>query len=250
MFTSCPACLRQYRIRAGQLAAATGLVRCGYCGQQFSALERLTDTPRSLPEPLGATQRPPPEQPYASIAEELPEIEPQFDIPEILREEETLTVNRRASTAWSLLALLFFIGMLLQLAWFNRDALLGHYPELKPWANQLCDKLGCEVVRVRQTSAIRLLNRDVRAHPNYADTLLVNATMANYAPGIQPYPNIQFALFDTNGSVIAAREFTPAEYLDNSINPESGMTPNQPVHFVLEIAGPAEGAVSFEFRFL
>jgi hypothetical protein len=95
-----------------------------------------------------------------------------------------------------------------------------------------------------------LLNRDVRLHPNYANTLLVNATMANQGDRAQPYPVIQFALFDTSGKVIAAREFAPQEYLDNSINLDQGMPVNQPVHFVLEIAGPAQGAVSFEFRFL
>jgi hypothetical protein len=50
--------------------------------------------------------------------------------------------------------------------------------------------------------------------------------------------------------MLASRQFNPQEYLDNSIIMNKGMIPNQPVHFVLEVTGPAEGAVSFEFRFL
>jgi hypothetical protein len=50
--------------------------------------------------------------------------------------------------------------------------------------------------------------------------------------------------------MIASRQFTPEEYLDNSIIIKEGMSPKQPVHFVLEVTGPTEGAVSFEFRFL
>ena len=45
MFTDCPSCERQFRIRAAQLGAADGWVRCGNCGETFYALERLSDTP-------------------------------------------------------------------------------------------------------------------------------------------------------------------------------------------------------------
>ena len=38
--------------------------------------------------------------------------------------------------------------------------------------------------------------------------------------------------------------------LDSSIDIEQGMPVNSPVHFVLEVSGAAEDAVSFEFRFL
>ena len=80
--------------------------------------------------------------------------------------------------------------------------------------------------------------------------MLVNATMANRSERTQPFPGIQFSLFDTNGAMIASREFSPDEYLDKSISIDRGMTPERPVHFVLEVTGPVEGAVSFEFRFL
>ena len=45
MFTDCPGCARQFRIRAAQLSAAGGRVKCGYCGRQFNALEHLQDKP-------------------------------------------------------------------------------------------------------------------------------------------------------------------------------------------------------------
>ena len=50
MYTTCPSCVRQYRIRAKQLSIAAGVVRCGYCGEQFNALVRLSDEPLLLPE--------------------------------------------------------------------------------------------------------------------------------------------------------------------------------------------------------
>ena len=111
-------------------------------------------------------------------------------------------------------------------------------------------KLDCDLIRRRDVAAIKLLNRDVRSHPRFVDTLLVNATMTNLSQGVQLFPRVQLTLFDTSGNIVAFREFKPAEYLDNSIGIDEGMPPNYPVHFVLEVTGPTEGAVSFEFRFL
>lgn len=262
MFTSCPGCHRQFRVRAGQLSAARGTVRCGYCGKQFNAVERLTDKPLPAPKPA-------PPEPLHETGPEIPQPaenevvaiesreeteldEPEFDIPEILREDlaGASRMSTKARIFWSLGILVLLVVGAAQAAWFNRDLVLEQYPELRPWADMVCEKLQCEVIREYKTSDIKLLNRDVRLHPHYSDTLLVNATMANYATRIQPFPDIQFSLFDTNGKMIASRQFTPEEYLDNSMIIKDGMPPGQPVHFVLEVTGPTEGAVSFEFRFL
>lgn len=254
MFTSCPGCHRQYRIRAGQLTAARGTVRCGYCGRQFSAVERLSDKPLPLhkpaPEKVIRQTETRPDPAVVETADEFILEEPRFDIPEILRADEAAPVSKKTRILWSLGIFVLLAVAAIQIAWFNRDNLLGQYPDLRPWAEKICEKLQCEVIRVYKTSEIKLLNRDVRLHPHYSDTLLVNATMANYSANTQPYPSIQFSLFDTNGKMIASRQFTPSEYLDNSITMNKGMFPNQPVHFVLEVTGPADGAVSFEFRFL
>jgi len=285
MFTSCPSCNRQYRIRADQLAAAKGQVRCGFCGQQFDSLERLSDNPLPMQDMKYASELSGP------AAETLPpepasqtfEHEPQFEIPvhkpvlkspapgtqtgadfplplniddlpgefqETLLEERTPPRNKPGTLIWSLGAVLLIIAIAAQLAWFNRDYLLRRYPEITPWAKQICERLHCELFRQRNVSAIEILNRDVRLHPLYSDSLLVNATMANRANTIQPFPRIQFTLFGTNGQIIAFREFTPGEYLDESIAVNDGMLPEQPIHFVLEVTGPTDGAVSFEFRFL
>jgi predicted Zn finger-like uncharacterized protein len=254
MFTSCPGCHRQFRIHAGQLTAARGTVRCGYCGRQFNAVERLSDKPLPLHKPLSEKDiqqaKTRPDSAEVEIADEFNLEEPQFDIPEILREDEEVPISKTRRLMWSLGIFVLLAIAAIQIAWFNRDNLLEQYPDLRPWAEKICEKLQCEVIRTFRTSEIKLLNRDVRLHPHYSDTLLVNATVANYSAKTQPYPNIQFSLFDTSGKMIASRQFTPEEYLDNSITRNKGMIPKQPVHFVLEVTGPTDGAVSFEFRFL
>ncbi len=280
MFTSCPNCQKQFRIQASQLSIADGQVKCGVCDHEFSALSRLSDVPLTLEQMNYEFDYEPEENPVAE--EELGE-EPEFeifeqartdeaspeeikpdetdtlsefpdeilgDIPDELR--ETLPVKRSllATLSWAFGALLLLIIIVAQLAWFNRDELLLRYPQLDPIAREICDRLQCEILRYKDISSIKLLNRDVRSHPLYEGSLLVNATMANKSETIQPFPRIQLALFNPGGEVIGYREFKPEEYLDDSIDIPAGMMPELPIHFVLEVGGPTEGAVSFEFHFL
>jgi predicted Zn finger-like uncharacterized protein len=195
-----------------------------------------------------------PEQEVLEVSDE-PVLEEHFLFPET---EELLQEEQPVKSRWSWLLPLFWtsaafvalLAILLQLAWFNRDQLLLKYPEYLPYAKQICHELNCELIRQRDVSAIKLINRDVRLHPDYQDTLLVNAAMKNELPVRQPYPRVQLTLFDTSGSLLGYREFVPDDYLDSSIDIEKGMPINSPVYFVLEVSGPTAGAVSFEFRFL
>jgi predicted Zn finger-like uncharacterized protein len=178
--------------------------------------------------------------------------ETHYDFPdadEILSEEPT---KRRwiPTLFWTSACFVGLIVITLQLAWFNRDLVSMKYPQVTPYIKQVCNELDCRILRHRDTQAIKLVNRDVRLHPNYQDTLLVNATMNNELSVHQPYPRVQLTLFDTSGALLGHRKFIPSDYLDESIDLDKGMPINIPVHFVLEVSGPTAGAVSFEFRFL
>jgi hypothetical protein len=137
----------------------------------------------------------------------------------------------------------------LQLAFIERQPLLAQVPEAAPLIDSLCARLPC-LERRESASSIRLLARDVREHPSYRDALLVNATIVNDAKTPSPYPVIDLRLRDAAGNVLSARQFKPSEYLDQSIAIEQGMPSARPVYIVLELAGNASNAVSFEFTFL
>jgi len=282
MFTSCPNCQKQFRIQASQLSIADGQVKCGVCDHKFSALSRLSDVPLTHeqmnyefdyePEEHTATETDSGEEPEFEIFDQarpeeakLEEINSEearaekpgsdeadllSEFPDELREKPPAKRSLLATMCWGFGALLLLIIITTQLAWFNRDELLLRYPQLDPVARKICDRLQCEILRYKDISSIKLLNRDVRNHPLYEGSLLVNATMANKSETIQPFPLIQLALFNPGGEVIGYREFKPDEYLDDSINIPAGMMPESPIHFVLEVGGPTEGAVSFEFHFL
>ncbi|MEX2352665.1 MAG: zinc-ribbon and DUF3426 domain-containing protein [Gammaproteobacteria bacterium] len=268
MITVCPSCHRQFRIYARQLSAANGLVQCGFCGEQFNALHRLHDQP--LAEAVSEAVAP---EQGTDVGQE----EPQFQIPdtpdsageaegevssgwngddhdlveEILdAEPEPRPRSRIALAMWITGTLLLLLITTLQVAWFNRDTLLARYPQYLPVARQLCDYLHCELTRVENSSAIVVINRDVRDHPRYQNVLLVNVTIENRSEQTVAYPDILLTLFDTDGRVIGYRQFAPDDYLDGIAAVDAGMRSSQPVHLVLEVAGSADEAVGFEFDFL
>lgn len=119
MFTDCPYCERQFRIRAAQLGAADGWVRCGNCGETFYALERLSDTPlKRLPtldqtdeaaaEPPAVSIEAEPEQYQPIAVEAVPEeaapeeatsedIEPEQPVETVLQPDEPLTPEQETA---------------------------------------------------------------------------------------------------------------------------------------------------------
>lgn len=74
MFTVCPSCTRQFRIYAEHIAAASGQVRCGFCHEQFNALDRLYDEPLTNENILREFQ-------VADEPGEESQLEPVFEIP-------------------------------------------------------------------------------------------------------------------------------------------------------------------------
>ena len=153
------------------------------------------------------------------------------------------------AVAWTLFGLALTASAALQVVFIERQPLLAQVPAAAWVVDRLCARLPC-LERRQAASSVRLLARDVREHPSYRDALLVNATIVNDAKTPSPYPVIDLRLRDAAGNVLSARQFQPAEYLDQSIALAAGMPSERPVYIVLELAGSASNAVSFEFTFL
>lgn len=175
------------------------------------------------------------------------------EVPAILRDDMArLTQQGRSSLGWvwGLASVLLLMMLAVQIAWPSRERIFAGYPVLKPYALSACAKLGCEVEPPMTVAGVELLARDVRDHPQYQDTLLVNATLANHAARAAAYPVIQLSIYDHTGSVLGVRRFQPHEYLDESIDVKAGMPPGRSVYIFFEIASAAAKADSFEFIFL
>jgi Protein of unknown function (DUF3426) len=116
-------------------------------------------------------------------------------------------VSRSGSRWWTGASGLLFLGLLLQLAWFNAREVMLQLPALRPSVEQICAALGCEVLAPRDPRAIKILARDVREHPKLKGMLLVNLTLSNGAKAAQAFPLLQLDLMDVTGRAVASRRF-------------------------------------------
>ncbi len=290
LLTLCPHCKTVFRVRAAHLSVARGFVECGACAHPFNALDHLADetpAPAMLaPAPHGTASDV--DDDLAAVALDASDIEgprvgaaglndlviaeaappmPRIELaqadalpsiavdaaPAILREDLArlaASESRGAGWAWVLLALVLFAGLVAQAAWYWRADLLARFPQLAPHAASLCERLGCRIEQPASKADIELIARDVRDHPQYAQTLLVNATLLNHARQAAAYPVIQLSVYDRRGAPVGVRRFQPREYLDRSIDIEAGMPAGRSVYIVLEIAAVGDRADSFEFLFL
>jgi predicted Zn finger-like uncharacterized protein len=175
------------------------------------------------------------------------------EVPAILKAEvAALSRPRRDPLRWLWMSLagVLIVGLAIQFAGVFRNRIEAALPDTRAVYAAVCERLGCRSEPPGAPAAIELLARDVRDHPQFEDTLLVNATLVSRSKTTAAFPIIQLGLYGQTGEAIGVRRFAPREYLDKSIDLDAGMPPNRPVYIVLEVAGVGNRAVSFEFTFL
>ncbi len=261
MLAHCPHCDSIFRVAPETLDRARGLARCGLCFKAFDARVGLHEEREDAAVQVGvrvveeAAMAPTPAlEPPAedAVPETDPTLVPRFPIDALddLRPLRRPSDRRAAGWLWGLGSLLLLAALAAQTAWFRGHEILLRQPVLRDGLEQFCAWAACSVPVPRDPGAVRLVSRDVRAHPRLDKALLVNAIVVNEAGFAQPYPVVELGLYDTHGVLLAARRFRPDEYLEAGEPLDILMQPGVPVHLVLELAGPSTPAVSFEFRFM
>ena len=278
VYLTCPNCETVYAVRAAMLRDGQGEVRCGTCRLIFNALDGLSDelptarvsvqsstqtsdgevaVPVSSAEPADAQQAvsnvDSTGMANATVSATISGLA-NTAVPPALREDLDNLHGAGApavrQTGLWLVAVIGLLALAFQYLWFAPEDLSRRFPQLGPQVRSFCLQAGCLQHAERAPQLIRVLSRDVRAHPRYEGALLVTATFSNAAGWAQPFPGLRFSLYDVNGRTIAARTFTPVQYLAGVLPADAPLPPGQAVQVALEMLAPEEAAVSFEFTFL
>ena len=233
MLTQCPNCDAYFRIRADELAAADGRVRCGNCRSEFDALHNLhdddsaprLDTPKKTTSEVDAdaTEKTPPsvERSTYDILQQAAQSTSEHD------QSSQSKGETGSSTGW-VLGVVLLIGLFIaQYSWFHNGELIQRVPELRPAIQWFCGLTGCVIPERRDLAALHVVARDIREHPRFKRVLLVNTTIQNDAKFQQRFPDLQLEMFDTGGAPVGGRRFSPEEYLDPSVDIPAGMGPGR-----------------------
>lgn len=150
---------------------------------------------------------------------------------------------------WGLLNLLAVALLAGQFIYRNFDD-LARQDQYRPWFAQACPLLGCSLPSKVDIQQIKSSNLMVRAHPEFAGALIVDAIIYNRAPFAQPFPLLEMRFADLQGQPIASRRFKPSEYLAGELAGKTEMPSQTPIRIALEILDPGRHAENYSLSFL
>ncbi|TQV71854.1 DUF3426 domain-containing protein [Exilibacterium tricleocarpae] len=149
-----------------------------------------------------------------------------------------------AKLRWGMLATVAGLIFIIQLGWSQFDRLSRVEP-YRAWYSVACSVFGCRLPNLVAQEKIRAYNLVVRSHPKAEEALVVDTILLNTATFEQPFPNLVLRFSKLDGSPVAARMFTPREYLGGELAGRTQMPSGQPVHLSLEIVDPGRAAVNY-----
>ncbi len=149
---------------------------------------------------------------------------------------------------WTLLNLVAALALTGQYVWYHFDE-LARQDQYRPWFQQICPEIGCQMPSKVDIDLIKSSNLVVRSHPEFSGALVVDAILYNRAAFSQPFPLLELRFADINGQLLASRRFKPGEYLSGELAGQAEMPPQTPIHISLDILDPGTKAVNYSLSF-
>jgi len=273
VYTRCPQCQTVFRITVTQLKARDGMVRCGRCQNVFRADQHLVERPaKSELKSSGSTRKRSPRKTAAAGTTRKTPARPgaEQESPlaasgqaenshaetvstETLPTLAPLEVPRRPRTRaiyWLLGNLLLLLLLSAQGLVFYGPQLAHQVPALRATIDTLCGPLPCRRLPAIDMRRLDLVETQVTPHPRYDRALRIKATLVNRAEMVQPYPQLEVSLIDSQGQLVARRTYGPREYLQKPEDVGKGLPPQVAVNIQLDITSPGAQANGYEILLL
>ena len=249
-YTRCPGCATVFRVTPEQLALRAGQVRCGHCKTVFDGVAQgVSLAATGIPDIGGmaadeAAQGPPTVTLRDAQALEMP--------PETLVEAAATAASdevaevpyedrfspaagrapRRGRTAAYVAAIVALVLVILAQAVFHfRDALVAHWPPVRPALVGMCKVAGCAIRPLRDAamSFLSIEASDLQADPAHRGLLVLTATVRNRAAWAVSYPYLELTLTDAQDRVVVRRALAPLDYAGGTADLPGGIAPNAEV---------------------
>ena len=149
-----------------------------------------------------------------------------FDFGPIAAADESRRARR---WPWLTGAALLLTIFAVQAAYFYRSALVVLFPEVKPYASELCTKLGCELPLPRRIEQISIEASDLQADTTNPNIMVLSATLRNRAVFDQQLPSLELTLTDAQDRPVVRRVLLPADYTGASAGNDADFSANSEI---------------------
>jgi len=190
---------------------------------QTPAPRRPVDTTtRSEPAPLGTAPAAPwatdPAEP--SFGSAAASSEPGFDsafepVSEPFPVIRETRAPARSGIVWkiigSLIALVLFVALIAQVAWWQRETVMVYWPASQPLFAQACEQIGCVVAPPRDIDGLQIENSGLR-QVDGSHKLELKLSLRNRFDVAIAYPALELTLLDDKNNVAIRRVLWPQDY--------------------------------------
>jgi predicted Zn finger-like uncharacterized protein len=164
-----------------------------------------------------------------------------------------VTRERRARAqrhAWLLavgafVALVMFVLLVVQLAWWRREAVMVYWPASQPLFASACARLGCQISPPRDIDGLQVEASDLRQIDG-PHRLELRVPLHNRYGIALAYPAIELTLFDEKNEVAIRRVLWPQDYAPPGTPIAAGLPPHATQTMIMRL--DSGNAVATNFR--
>ncbi|MFZ6756712.1 DUF3426 domain-containing protein [Undibacterium sp. Ji50W] len=142
----------------------------------------------------------------------------------VIQAEKQQRRKRVTTVMLTLMVLLLFPLLLAQSAYIFRSQLAAWLPESKPYLQQACKLLQCQVNLPAQIEQITVESNELQALAPDRNVFLLVMQIQNRSSIVQAWPTVELILNDTKDKAVLQRVFGPEDYLTEKDKLAKGFT--------------------------
>ncbi|WP_321900457.1 DUF3426 domain-containing protein [Burkholderia cepacia] len=172
------------------------------------------------------------------------------DRPHFAVTRETRAPQRRGMLGGffgGLVAAVLAVLLVAQLAWWQRETLMIHWPVTQGWFRQACAPLGCAVAPPRAIDGLRLDATDLRQLDGPRE-LELKVPLTNRYRVALAYPSLELTLLDDINHVTVRRVLAPRDYVRPGTPIDAGLPPGTTQTMVVRLETNGTPASNFRVQ--
>ncbi|WP_175890888.1 zinc-ribbon and DUF3426 domain-containing protein [Burkholderia cepacia] len=172
------------------------------------------------------------------------------DRPHFAVTRETRAPQRRGMLGGffgGLVAAVLAVLLVAQLAWWQRETLMIHWPVTQGWFRQACAPLGCAVAPPRAIDGLRLDATDLRQLDGPRE-LELKVPLTNRYRVALAYPSLELTLLDDTNHVTVRRVLAPRDYVRPGTSIDAGLPPGTTQTMVVRLETNGTPASNFRVQ--